>query len=403
MKKGILITVMFATTNFVFAQSQNVTSSAILLKQYNSEKDKSIKSLKIAEAKDYIDLAYDNQSTSDDPKMWMYRAKIYKMISFYHSSLDSNAIFKATESHLKCMRPHPKKKNKIIIYKKWSKEDVLEGLLQCGNKLFNLGVDSYQKNNHSKALVYYNTIFDIIPYDNEGQLKRANITKETILYNSFFASNKLKDNVKSKKLLQELIDINFNQPAIYIHMSNIYIEEGNIDKAIEYLSLGREMFENDEGLINTEINLYIQIGRTSELIIKLNEAIELDPENDLLLFNRGTIYDQEGDFLNAEKDYRASLEINPQSFGTNYNLGALFFNLAIEQNNKANSTSNNSIYKNLKSKAESLFRKALPFLEKAYEIDPKDKNTLLSLKQLYYMNGDYKASEEMKKKIASLE
>tara|TARA_B100001758_G_C18416512_1_gene620317 strand:- start:383 stop:1594 length:1212 start_codon:yes stop_codon:yes gene_type:complete len=403
MKKGILITVMFAMTNFVFAQSQNVTSSAILLKQYNSEKDKSIKSLKIAEAKDYIDLAYDNQSTSDDPKMWMYRAKIYKMISFYHSSLDSNAIFKATESHLKCMRPHPKKKNKIIIYKKWSKEDVLEGLLQCGNKLFNLGVDSYQKNNHSKALVYYNTIFDIIPYDNEGQLKRANITKETILYNSFFASNKLKDNVKSKKLLQELIDINFNQPAIYIHMSNIYIEEGNIDKAIEYLSLGREMFENDEGLINTEINLYIQIGRTSELIIKLNEAIELDPENDLLLFNRGTIYDQEGDFLNAEKDYRASLEINPQSFGTNYNLGALFFNLAIEQNNKANSTSNNSIYKNLKSKAESLFRKALPFLEKAYEIDPKDKNTLLSLKQLYYMNGDYKASEEMKKKIASLE
>ena len=50
------------------------------------------------------------------------------------------------------------------------------------------------------------------------------------------------------------------------------------------------MFEEDQGLINTEINLYIQLGRTSELIGKLGEAIEIDPENELLFFNRGTIY-----------------------------------------------------------------------------------------------------------------
>ena len=38
-------------------------------------------------------------------------------------------------------------------------------------------------------------------------------------------------------------------------------------------------------------------------------------------------------------------------------------------------------------------------------ISPKEllKNTLLSLKQLYYLNGDYKKSEEMKKLIAELE
>ena len=42
------------------------------------------------------------------------------------------------------------------------------------------------------------------------------------------------------------------------------------------------MFEEDQGLINTEINLYIQLGRTEELIGKLSEAINLDDENDLL-------------------------------------------------------------------------------------------------------------------------
>ena len=52
MKKVILIILLSAISSVVFAQSQNVTSAAIILKQYNSEKDKSIKTLKIKEAKE---------------------------------------------------------------------------------------------------------------------------------------------------------------------------------------------------------------------------------------------------------------------------------------------------------------------------------------------------------------
>ena len=41
------------------------------------------------------------------------------------------------------------------------------------------------------------------------------------------------------------------------------------------------------------------------------------------------------------------------------------------------------------------FDDALPFLETSLSLDPNDKNTLLSLKQLYYLKGDYKKSKEM--------
>ena len=41
--------------------------------------------------------------------------------------------------------------------------------------------------NYKGSLKYYNAIFDIIPLDSEDQLKRGNITRETILYNSFFS------------------------------------------------------------------------------------------------------------------------------------------------------------------------------------------------------------------------
>ena len=56
----------------------------------------------------------------------------------------------------------------------------------------------------------------------------------------------------------------------------------------------------------------------------------------------------------------------------------------------------------LNAQASSKFDASLPYLEKAYNLEPKDKNTLLSLKQLYYLKGDYKKSEEMKKNIAEL-
>ena len=400
MKKAIFTALLVAITSIALAQSHNITSAAILLQQYNSEKDISVQALKIKEAKDFIDQAFVNESTSNDPKMWNYRAPIYLQIALKEPSLDEDAILKATEAHIKSLQKD--EKGRVIVRKWTTEEDILAGLIQCGYKLFNVAIDKYNAKDYTGALKYYNAIFDIIPLDAEDQLKRGNITKETILYNSFFASSKMKDNATSKKLLQQLIDINFNEPAIYIHMSNVFLEDKNTDKALEYLKLGRDMFEGDQSLINTEINLYIQLGRTSELIEKLGEAIALDSENDLLYFNRGTIYDQEGDFVNAEKDYKASLAINPDAFGTNYNLGALYFNAGVAINNKANDTSNNKQFEKLKKEAEASFAKALPFLETAYELNGEDKNTLLSLKQLYYLNGDYKKSEEMKKQIEEL-
>jgi tetratricopeptide (TPR) repeat protein len=389
-KKGLLtLLVLILFTNNISAQKHNIVNASIALR--NEE---------YVDAKKYIDEAYETESTSNDAKMWNYRSQIYLQIALKQADLDENAVFKATEAHLKCLQTD--KKGRVIVRKWTAKEDVLAGIVQCGYKLFNKAIEEYNSGNYKSSLKHYSTIFEIIPFDTEDQLKRGNITRETILYNSFFSSKKMKNNVKSKELLQKLIDINFNDPAIFVQMSNIFIEEGKTDKALEYLALGRESFEEDQGLINTEINLYIQLGRTSELIGKLGEAIALDEENELLYFNRGTIYDQEGDIDNAKKDYLTALELNPSAFGANYNLGALYFNQGVETKNKANATSNNSLYKKLNKDAEAVFAKALPYLETAHNLNSEDKNTLLSLKQLYYLDGAYAKSEEMKKLIAEL-
>lgn len=393
MRKFVLL-IGFACFVFVVnAQKHNIVNSSIALKNANKTDGEEMVS-NLIDAKNYIDEAFLNTSTSDEPKMWNYRAKVYLKIALLKDQkIDNDAIFKAKQSHIRCLDRD--KKGRVVV-RKWTKEeDVVAGLIQCGYKLFNMAIDEYNNENNSKALKLYDEIFEIFDYDSEDQLKRGNITKETVLHNSFFAARRMEDNERSKVLLQNLIDLNFNDPSIYVHMSDILQEEGNDDDALKYLSLGRDYFENDPVLINSQINLYIKLNRTDELIDKLSDAIELDDMNDLLFFNRATVYDQKGMLDEAIIDYKKSIELNPDNFNSNYNLGALFFNRGVELRNEANNSSSDKLYNKLKKESEVFFDDALPFLETSLSLDPNDKNTLLSLKQLYYLKGDYKKSKEM--------
>lgn len=400
-KKIVLTVVLTLVTIFTFAQSFNVTSGAITLKQYNSEKDKSIKAFKIKEAKDYIDEAYKNEKTSNDPKMWMVRAKIYKIIAFNYSNLDDKAIFKATESHLQCMKPHPKKKNKIIIFKRWDEIDVFEGLINCANKLFNLAVESYQEGEFEKSLNLYEPIYKVIELDKEAKLKSIKITNESILYNSYLATRAMKNNELSKSYLQKLIDVKTNKPSIYSSMSNIYLEEGNNEKALEYLTIGRNLFDSDQGLISSEIDLYLKLGKSDELIEKLSNAIKLDPKNDIFYVVRGTCFQNNNKIENAISDYIIALDINTDQTTALNNISSCYLMQAEPIIKKMNnlSLSQTSKFNKLKLELRALYLKTLPYLEKYLELKPKDKQILNVLVEVYTKLEMYKQAKETKSKF----
>ena len=176
MKKGIITAVLLVITTIVFAQKHNIVNASIALRNEN-----------YTEAKTYIDEAYETESTANSPKMWNYRAPIYLQIALKEPALDKDAALKAMEAHIKCLSKD--KKGRVVVRKWTSEEDILAGLIQCGYKLFNMAIDKYNTEDYKGSLKYYNAIFDIIPLDAEDQLKRGNITRETILYNSFFSSN----------------------------------------------------------------------------------------------------------------------------------------------------------------------------------------------------------------------
>lgn len=195
------------------------------------------------------------------------------------------------------------------------------------------------------------------------------------------------------------------------------------DKANQYLTKGREMFPDDSGLLFSEINYYLAKGEMEAMIGKLEEAYEKEPENISILLTLGQVYDQlhvkageEGDeearnkyFEGSLKYYKQALEADPNSFDVNYAIGALYYNKAANMTNALNEAANDfsaagtKRYDEIKAQMAENFNLALPYFLKADEINDKDRNTLIALKEIMVRTDNFDKSNIYKERLEALE
>ena len=108
--------------------------------------------------------------------------------------------------------------------------------------------------------------------------------------------------------------------------------------------------------------------------------------------------------------YAKSLEIKPDYFDANYNLGALYFNKAVQMVNDANdmwkprmSKEESNKQSEMEAGGKAMFSTALPYLEKALDVDPEDRETLRSLRDIYARIGMDEKMLEVSAKLKSME
>jgi len=191
---------------------------------------------------------------------------------------------------------------------------------------------------------------------------------------------------------------------IYTQLSTIYKAEGDTVKSEGIIAKGRKAMPNDLNLIIAEINNLLSKGKVTEAQDLLNLAVSKDPNNATLHFAIGANMDEFGNFEQAEKSYLKAIELKPEYFDAHYNLGALYVNTAANVMDEANKLpiTETAKYDELKTRADNLLEKALPELETAEKLNPKDRNTLITLKQLYARKGNAEKIKEYDEKISKL-
>jgi tetratricopeptide (TPR) repeat protein len=384
MKRLASIIIAVFITTITFAQTTKVVSAYNYLRNGQLEK-----------AKINIDEASQTDPTKSQAKTWFYRGNIY--LSLYltkepkFKALDTNALQSSYDAYQKAIEMDPEIANENLM-----PDRPITGLYIIGEQFYNQGVDLYNKKEYSNALPKFemtkkiNSIFGS--------------KDSTATFNAALCAIQLKDNKKAKLYLEDLVKMSYKQPLVFTQLSNIYKADGDTNKAAITIGKGRKLFPSDLNLIISEINLYLAKGKTKEAQELLDLAVSKDPNNPTLHFAVGANMDEFGNFEQAEKSYLKAIELKADYFDAYYNLGALYVNTAATIMDSANKLpiTETAKYDALKTKADKLLEKALPALETAEKLNPKDYNTLITLKQLYARKGEAEKIKAIDEKIKTL-
>lgn len=361
MKKIALLLGLSMMLSIGFAQNFERTSA------YNYNRDG-----KLDKAKESIDKAVKHEKTMNDAKTWLYRGMIYYNIAQNplpaYQNLDSNAAIKAYESF---------KKAKELDEKGKLSKDIESNMSNLVNVFYTEGGTKFQNGNYGDAIQDFKYAFDIA---------QSNGKFDTIAAFNIGMAGVMSDRPEiAAEYLQKCIDVNFEDPRVYMFYNRSAKQLGDTVRAMEILSTGREKFPNELSLLLEEAQTYLEKGETDKLQKSLLAAIEKDPENANLYFLLGKTYDDQKDYENAEKYYFRASEVRPDFFEAFYNIGAIYVNKAAEFQAKANDLPLDKVkeYDAFNAKADANLKKAIPFLEKSLELNPDDVYTRNALKEAY--------------------
>lgn len=425
MKKVISLAFLFLMTiQMTIAQDdpgKDLKKATRLLGSYSL--DPSSNKADLMEAQSLIDGVVASGEFSQNSKAWTTKGKIYNEIALAdfkmltlnpeHQPTDVTAAVEAFKAFQKGLE---------YAEKGYEKKDALGGMSETATYLNSLGLVQYQSNNFELAYDHFASVLAIDKLLDENGMKKALATDDDYnnqLYIAGLSALNGEDLGAAKDMFEALKERNYDKPVVYEGLFKVYAES-DPEMAGKILDEGRAKFPDDTGLLFAQINYFLQKGEMDQLISRLEQALEKEPNNASIYSTLGSVYDnlyQQSDihseeaaalFNKAKMNYEKALEVKPGDFSATYSIGALYYNKAAkvveEMNELANDLSKEGMkkYDMKKLEMEKLFDEALPYFKEAESMDPNDKNTIIALKEIYARKGDIEKSNEYKAKLDNM-
>jgi len=392
MKKSILLLAVLACfAGSSFAQKGKVATAQAL-------KDGG----KLDEALDAIKEAIDPENPKAEksvpwPKTWAVRGEIYH--SIYKSKnekfkkLSDNPLGTALESFQKAIS---------LDDKGGINNSVKINLTLLINDFTDQAINAFNDNNYDLALTSFENILAI---EKMPLMQENPATVDTaIIFNAGLAAYNAEKYDKAISYYKEAAKYEYSGSRTYELIAASYTSQQDTANALLTLQEGFEKYPESSSILVQMINIYMTANKTDDAMKYLELAIEQDPNNASFYFAKGALNDKLGNTANAVAAYEKALEIKDDYFDAYYNLGAIYYNLGVKQLDIANAVPTNQAakYEEEKSKADDEFKKAIPYMEKASEVNPEDTYSLESLKQLYYRLKMMDKFDEINKKLEDL-
>jgi tetratricopeptide (TPR) repeat protein len=408
-----LIAVMPAIA--VVAQSAKVVNAKNYLREFTESKD--IDALN--KAKENVDLAAAHPDTKDKAKTQTLKGQVYLAVFDNSLRLETEKLASIADPNKRTFAAYQAVNTtpiadayaalvlaKTLDAKGDYTSEISGYLASIVNHYENKAIADYNAKKYADALPSFEKAYEI------------NGAKDTItLSNCALAAERGALYDKAKMYYQKMIDNKQGKGNTYSSLVNVYLMSKDTVGAMDVLKKGRTTYPNDINLVIAETNYFLRTNNSKEALNNLNIAVTAKPTDANLYLVRGNIYDNLGNpkddkghdlekpknyeelFKMAEADYKKAIELKPDYSDALFNLGVLYYNHGVAFNKAADLITDDAKYKAENDKAMVEYNKAVPVLEKALEVDPKDRNTMRALKTVYTRVGETEKSKALGEKL----
>ncbi len=271
--------------------------------------------------------------------------------------------------------------------KKEYNSEIIKALRVLASQFVYEGIQFFNSANYKQALAAFENNLKI------NKLPEINQIDTIIMYNAALSAEKNGENAKAIDYYSQLIVFGFGGSKMYLDLATLLKKTGKEEDYFKTLIDGIKAYPNDDiNLVSEIINHYLEKGDNENAFLWVNKGLTREPNNPAFHFVKGSLFDQKGDFVNAEKEYKSALEFDSEYPDALFNIGVLYYNNATDIIKKATN-------KDEQNKAFVLYANAQPYLEKILTQTPDDIQIMKMLKTIYTLLKQDEKLGEINKKL----
>jgi tetratricopeptide (TPR) repeat protein len=262
----------------------------------------------------------------------------------------------------------------------------------------------YDLDNKDPEKLYYAANFALNAKDYDlalseyQELKRINFTGESTQYYAVNKETKKEEQFNNKSERDLYVKATSHEKPrdekspskkaeIVKNIALILVQSGKKQEAITAIQQARATTPDDTSLMMTEANLYYELKDIPNYQRVIKEAIDKNPNDAELYFNLGVTNSTSKNTAEAEKYFKKAIELKPDYTDAYINMSELklrddekYYN---EMAKLGTSAADTKKYEVIKVNRSKMFMDAIPYLEKAFELDSKNEAVAKTLLTVY--------------------
>ena len=241
-------------------------------------------------------------------------------------------------------------------------------LAHIRSNLYNGGIWFLNKKKYPDAYKFFDCYIECA---SQPMFKQRNYGEKdkhlpTAAYYAVYSGYKMKDPKATLHHSYEALKDTVHSNYMLQYLAETYMLEKDTARYVASLKEGFKRVPTFPYFFPRLVEYYVVRNQLDSAMTVVNEALTVVPDSDVYLAAKSNLLLEQGKLQECIEVSKKVIEVNQKLGDPYYNAGICYFNLAVEQDKNSHNS------RKVKEQVEENYKKALPYLVKYREMEPKE-------------------------------